>query len=148
MAVTRAEGLMGKAQAGGVRPQNLRPMMGLGLVMPQGCGADCVSLSATLFLLIHRLQICSPMSLCALWQHSTEPRRAMRGVCLCALRLRVPVRGTHDSLTMVSKSTHTCTLTHFAARSMFLRLCSSPGSACCRHRYSAAALAGNSVSQT
>lgn len=155
MEVTRAEWLMGKAQARGVRPQNLRPMMRLGLVMPQGCGTDCVSLSVTLFLLIHRIQIRSHMSLCALWQHSMEPRYAMCGatcahvcVCVCALHLRVPVHGTHDSLTMVSKSTHTCTLTHFAARSMFLRLCSSPGSACCRHRYSAAALAGNSVSQT
>lgn len=89
MEVTRAEWLMGKAQAGGVRPQNLRLMMGLGLVMPQGCGTDCVSLSVVLFLLIHRIQICSHVSLCALWQHSMEPRCAMCAAtcaqvwCLC-----------------------------------------------------------------
>lgn len=37
--------------------------------------------------------------------------------------------------------------THFVASSMFFRVCSSLGSACCRLRYSLTALVGNSVSQ-
>lgn len=38
--------------------------------------------------------------------------------------------------------------THLVASSMFFLVWSSVGSECCRHRYSAAALAGNSVSHT
>lgn len=65
--ITGTEGLMGKAQAEGANPWNLRAMMGLGLVVSWGSvwehGTDYVSLSMIPFLLIHRTQIYSYMSM-------------------------------------------------------------------------------------
>lgn len=70
MEITGTEGLMGKAQAEGARPWNHRAMMGLGLVVSWGSvwerGTDYISLSVTPFLLIHRTQLYSYMSMCAL----------------------------------------------------------------------------------
>ena len=136
-------------------------MLGLGLVMPWDsvwtCGTHTwayVSLSVTPFLLMHRTQKCSRVHVCpcgatctscvhvsgvqcthawCLCLHCTYTCLCMAPMTACAWCPKAPMRGA---------------LTHLAASSMLLRLCSSPGSACCRHRYSAAALAGNSVSQT
>lgn len=102
--------------------------------------AQSVSLSVTPFLLIRRIQICSPKSMCAL-QHA-QHWVSVSVYCTYMCLPMAPTAALHG----VQKCPH-CTLTHLAASSMLLRLCSSPGSACCRHRYSAAALAGNSVSQ-
>ena len=106
----------------------------------------------------YRTQMCSHVHVCPV-TCSMEPR------CVQWISHRVSITGTRGAHYACTRNLCLCpvpicarvghpwqpvrgTLTHLAASSMLLRPCSSPGSACCRHRYSAAALAGNSVSQT